>query len=58
MVDVPYEGAPLPAYFLKAPHRGPRPAVVLFDGLDNCKEMSVLFAGVELAFRGRSAGLR
>jgi alpha-beta hydrolase superfamily lysophospholipase len=25
---------------------------VLFDGLDNCKEMSVLFAGVELAFRG------
>ena len=28
------------------------PTVVLFDGLDNCKEMSVLFAGVELAFRG------
>jgi alpha-beta hydrolase superfamily lysophospholipase len=26
--------------------------VVLFDGLDNCKEMSVLFAGLELAFRG------
>jgi alpha-beta hydrolase superfamily lysophospholipase len=24
----------------------------LFDGLDNCKEMSVLFAGIELAFRG------
>jgi alpha-beta hydrolase superfamily lysophospholipase len=31
---------------------GPAPTVVLFDGLDNCKEMSVLFAGVELAFRG------
>jgi alpha-beta hydrolase superfamily lysophospholipase len=26
--------------------------VVLFDGLDNCKEMSVLFAGAELAQRG------
>jgi alpha-beta hydrolase superfamily lysophospholipase len=25
---------------------------VLFDGLDNCKEMSVLFAGIELAYRG------
>jgi len=78
IVDVPYEGAPLPAYFLKAqttpipsfPLSGKagssplpqgegqggggyrRPTVVLFDGLDNCKEMSVLFAGVELAFRG------
>ena len=31
---------------------GPAPTVVLFDGLDNCKEMSVLFAGVELAHRG------
>jgi alpha-beta hydrolase superfamily lysophospholipase len=58
IVDVPYEGSPLPAYFLKAhtttdraPTRG-APTVVLFDGLDNCKEMSVLFAGVELAFRG------
>jgi alpha-beta hydrolase superfamily lysophospholipase len=53
IVDVPYEGAPLPAYFLKAPAAtGRAPTVVLFDGLDNCKEMSVLFAGVELAFRG------
>ena len=25
---------------------------MLFNGLDNCKEMNVLFAGVELAFRG------
>jgi len=53
IVDVPYEGSALPAYFLKA-HTPDRraPTVVLFDGLDNCKEMSVLFAGVELAFRG------
>ena len=53
IVDVPYEGSPLPAYFLKSQSANRRaPTVVLFDGLDNCKEMSVLFAGVELAFRG------
>ena len=53
IVDVPYEGSPLPAYFLKSQTaKEPAPTVVLFDGLDNCKEMSVLFAGVELAFRG------
>jgi alpha-beta hydrolase superfamily lysophospholipase len=53
IVDVPYDGAGMPAYFLKAPGAsGGAPTVVLFDGLDNCKEMSVLFAGVELAFRG------
>ena len=52
-VDVPYEKTALPAYFLKSPTAtGRAPTVVLFDGLDNCKEMSVLFAGMELAFRG------
>ena len=53
IVEVPYEGTSLPAYFIKSPTaQGRAPTVVLFDGLDNCKEMSVLFAGVELAFRG------
>jgi alpha-beta hydrolase superfamily lysophospholipase len=53
IVDVPYEGSALPAYFMKSPvATGPAPTVVLFDGLDNCKEMSVLFAGIELGFRG------
>lgn len=52
-VEVPYERAHLPAYFMKsAAASGRAPTVVVFDGLDNCKEMSVLFAGVELAFRG------
>lgn len=52
-VEVPYEGKSLPAYFVKSPvAKGPAPTIVLFDGLDNCKEMSVLFASVELAFRG------
>jgi alpha-beta hydrolase superfamily lysophospholipase len=53
LVDVPYEDTALAAYFLRAQGvNGPAPTVVLFDGLDNCKEMSVLFAGVELSLRG------
>lgn len=52
-VEVPYEGITLPALFLKATGAAGRaPTVVLFDGLDNCKEMSVLFAGTEFAARG------
>src|SRR4249920_1052415 len=52
-VEVPYEGATLPALFMKAPRASGRaPTVVLFDGMDNCKEMSVLFAGLEFAARG------
>jgi dienelactone hydrolase len=52
-LEVPCEGATLPALFLKAPGvTGRAPTVVVFDGMDNCKEMSVLFAGLELAARG------
>lgn len=51
-VDVPYEDTTLPAWFLKADVEGPAPTVVMFDGLDNAKEMSVLFGGVEIARRG------
>ena len=52
-VDLPYEGTTLPAWFLKAEGAsGPAPTVVMFDGLDNAKEMSVLFGGVEIARRG------
>jgi len=53
IVDVPYEGKALAAYFMKAPGvSGRAPTVVLFDGMDNCKEMSVIFAGLEFAKRG------
>jgi len=53
IVDVPYEGKSLAAYFMKAPGvSGRAPTVVLFDGMDNCKEMSVIFAGIEFAKRG------
>jgi pimeloyl-ACP methyl ester carboxylesterase len=52
-VEVPYEGRSLPALFMKARDvSDPAPTVVLFDGLDNCKEMSVLFCGLEFAARG------
>jgi dienelactone hydrolase len=52
-VDVPYEGQSLAAYFMKSPLADKQaPTVVLFDGMDNCKEMSVIFAGLEFAKRG------
>jgi alpha-beta hydrolase superfamily lysophospholipase len=52
-IEVPFEGATLPALFMKSPHAAERaPTVVVFDGMDNCKEMSVLFAGLEFAARG------
>ena len=52
-VKVPFEGIMLPAYFLKAENvSGRAPTVVLFNGMDNCKEMSILFAGLEFSKRG------
>ena len=52
-VEVPFGNASLPAYFMKAEGvSGPAPTVVVFDGMDNCKEMSILFNGLEFAKRG------
>jgi dienelactone hydrolase len=51
-VEVPYEGQSLPAYFLPAPGPERKRTVVLFDGMDNAKEMSVIFAGLDFAKRG------
>jgi len=52
-VEVPYQGGSLPAYFIKARGAGDgAPTVVVFDGLDNCKEMSALFCGLEFSRRG------
>jgi len=52
-VEVPYGDGSLPALFMKSSNASkPAPTIVLFDGLDNCKEMSVLFAGLEFAARG------
>jgi len=52
-VEVPNErGRTLPAYFVKGRGSGRRPTVVLFDGMDNAKEMSVIFAALDFAKRG------
>ncbi|GAA0248632.1 alpha/beta hydrolase family protein [Cryptosporangium japonicum] len=37
-VAVPYEGTTLPAYYSAAPGDGPKPVVVLVNGLDSTKE--------------------
>jgi dipeptidyl aminopeptidase/acylaminoacyl peptidase len=52
-VEVPYEGTTLPGLFLPAQGRsGPAPTVVVINGMDNCKEMSIFFAGLEFSRRG------
>jgi dipeptidyl aminopeptidase/acylaminoacyl peptidase len=52
-VEVPYEGTSLPALFMKASTNGlPAPTVVVVNGMDNAKEMSIFFAGREFARRG------
>jgi dienelactone hydrolase len=51
-VEIPYEGTTLPALFMKAVVSGPAPTVVIFNGMDNAKEMSIFFAGLEFARRG------
>ena len=51
-VEVPYEGTTLPALFMKAPASGPAPTVVVLNGMDNAKEMSMFFCGLEFARRG------
>jgi dienelactone hydrolase len=51
-VEVPYEDTSLPAWFVKGRGLGKRPTMVMFDGMDNAKEMSVIFAGLDFAKRG------
>jgi dienelactone hydrolase len=51
-IEVPYEGTTLPALFMKAAAPGPRPTVVVVNGMDNAKEMSIFFCGLEFARRG------
>src|SRR3984957_4922231 len=52
IVEVPYQGPSLPALFMRAPVTGPAPTVVIVNGMDNAKEMSIFFAGLEFARRG------
>ena len=54
-VEVPYRDGNLPGLFVPAASQGPAPTVLIFNGMDNCKEMSAVFAGLELAARGFNA---
>jgi dienelactone hydrolase len=52
-IEVPYENAALPAIFMPAQDAsGPRPTVVVVNGMDNAKEMSIFFCGLEFSRRG------
>ncbi len=52
-VEVPYEGATLPALFVHAEHAAGRaPAVVFFDGFDITKEIQYFKGVPDLAARG------
>jgi dienelactone hydrolase len=51
-IEVPYENITLPALFMKAQTPGPAPTVVVVNGMDNAKEMSIFFCGLEFARRG------
>ncbi len=52
-VEVPYEGTTLAALFMKGITDGrPAPTIVVVNGMDNAKEMSIFFAGREFARRG------
>jgi alpha-beta hydrolase superfamily lysophospholipase len=52
-VGIPYLDTTLPALFMPAAERHQAaPTVVIFNGMDNAKEMSILFAGLEFCRRG------
>ena len=55
-VEVPYEGITLPSLFMPAQgakgSARPAPTVVVVNGMDNAKEMSIFFAGLDFARRG------
>jgi dienelactone hydrolase len=51
-IEVPYEGTTLPALFMPGQGTGPKPSVVVLNGMDNAKEMSIFFCGLEFSRRG------
>jgi dipeptidyl aminopeptidase/acylaminoacyl peptidase len=51
-IEVPYLNTTLPALFMKASNGKPAPTIVVVNGMDNAKEMSIFFAGREFARRG------
>ncbi|MFN8156294.1 MAG: alpha/beta hydrolase [Candidatus Nanopelagicales bacterium] len=54
-VEIPFGDSALPAYFSKAPGDGPKPVLIMFNGLDSTKEHMVASdTHHELAARGIS----
>ena len=53
LVEIPFEGQVLHAYFVQATGQGRRPCVVLSDGLDGTKE-EMIYVALALAERGIS----
>ncbi len=53
-VEVPFQGKSLPAFFIKAPGKGPAPCMVHFDGFDVMKEFIYLYGSAEYRLRGIS----
>lgn len=53
-IEVPYLGTTLPALFMPAEGTDgkPAPTIVIVNGMDNAKEMSIFFAGREFSRRG------
>lgn len=54
-VEIPFEGAALPAYFVRGDGEGPRPVAIFICGLDTTKELWFLRARRHFAERGVSA---
>src|SRR4029078_11652874 len=50
--ELPYEGTTLPALFMKAQTGAPAPTVVVVNGMDNAKEMSIFSCALGFARRG------
>ncbi|MDG2186839.1 MAG: YqiA/YcfP family alpha/beta fold hydrolase [Hyphomicrobiales bacterium] len=52
-LEIPYEDSCLPGLFIPSNQKNCKsPTIVIFNGMDNCKEMSALFAGIEFSKRG------
>ena len=52
LVEIPFEGASLPAYFFRAAGAGPRATVILTGGYDGTAEELYFFNGVAALARG------
>lgn len=51
--EIPYEKSYLPSLFVPSKNKNTKsPTIIIFNGMDNSKEMSSIFAGLEFSNRG------